>query len=274
MSIRINQELNNIRNATSNLNIAISENTQEILTETNRAVGIENNILGALLIEKNRAQYAEAGNTQAIFSEATRAAAAEGTNEQAILDETTRSLSISNMLYDKSNINKALAETERVRSVAADEDHAAEISALRDENNQYLLDKIVYAFQVTSNLNANQLIQSGVTAKFNSIEYNTPANTYLEIASQYIVPKDGLYLYGFKLFINSTDEKNFRMGIYQNNNLKMMGGASAETSETLSGILKCNMGDTVHVGCITGSAHIYMSVAHSFFYGYRIGNFV
>ena len=147
------------------------------------------------------------------------------------------------MLNEKIRLGAALAETERVRSVAADEDHAAEIAALRDENNQYLLDKIVYAFQVTSILNANQLMQSGVIAKFNSIEYNTPVNTFLTIAYKYIVPKDGLYLFGFKLFINSTDEKNFRMGIYQNNNLKMMGGASAETSESLSGILRCEMGD-------------------------------
>jgi len=105
------------------------------------------------------------------------------------------------------------------------------------------LDKIVYAFQITSNLNSNQLMQSGVIAKFNSIEYNTPVNTFLTKGYQYIVPKGGLYLYGFKLFINSTDEKNFRMGIYQNNALKMMGGASAETSESLSGILRCEMGD-------------------------------
>ena len=194
----------------------------------------------------------------------------------ALNEQIANSLTLGNMLYGKKGIGAALAETERIRSVAADEDHAAEIASLRDENNQYLLDKIVFAFQVTCNLNANQLMQSGVIAKFNSVEYNTPVhvNTFLEIGYQYIVPKDGLYLFGFKLFINSTDEKNFRMGIYQNNNLKMMGGASAETSETLSGILKCNMGDTVHVGCITGSAHIYMSVAHSFFYGYRIGNFV
>ena len=53
-----------------------------------------------------------------------------------------------------------------------------------------------------------------------------------------------------------------------------MGGASAETSESLSGILRCEMGDTIHVGCIAGSANVYMSVAHSFFHGHRIGNFV
>jgi len=88
------------------------------------------------------------------------------------------------------------------------------------------------------------------------------------------VPKYGLYLFSFKLFINSTDENNFRMGIYQNNELKMMGGASAETSESLSGILRCETGVSIHVGCITGSAHIYMAFGHTFFHGHRIGNFV
>ena len=76
-----------------------------------------------------------------------------------------------------------------------------------------MLERITYAFQVTSNLNTNQAMTAGIIAQFNLIEYNTPVNTFLTIGYQYIVPKDGLYLYGFKLFINSTDEKNFRMGI-------------------------------------------------------------
>ena len=53
MSIRINQELNNIRNSTSSLNIVTTDNKPAILTETTRAIDRENNILGALLIEKN-----------------------------------------------------------------------------------------------------------------------------------------------------------------------------------------------------------------------------
>jgi len=52
MSIRINQELNNIKNSLNNLNITGTDNTQAILTETTRAIDRENNILGTLLIEK------------------------------------------------------------------------------------------------------------------------------------------------------------------------------------------------------------------------------
>ena len=52
MSIRINQEPNNIKNGVNNLNIATADNTQAILTETTRAIDRENNILGTLLIEK------------------------------------------------------------------------------------------------------------------------------------------------------------------------------------------------------------------------------
>jgi len=89
MSIRINQELNNIKNSLNNLNITGTDNTQAILTETTRAIDRENNILGTLLIEKKRAQYTESVNEQAIFSEATRAAAAEATvktNSEAYAD--------------------------------------------------------------------------------------------------------------------------------------------------------------------------------------------
>ena len=85
------------------------------------------------------------------------------------------------------------------------------IAALQDDVDQLMLERITYAFQVTSNLNANQVMTAGVTAKFNSIEYNTPVNKFLTIAYKYIVPKNGLYLFGFELFINSTDENNFRM---------------------------------------------------------------
>ena len=53
MSIRINQELNNIKNSVNNLNIIGTDNKQAILTEKERAIDRENNILGALLIEKN-----------------------------------------------------------------------------------------------------------------------------------------------------------------------------------------------------------------------------
>ena len=41
MSIRINQELNNIKNGVNNLNIATTDNTQAILDETTRATAAE-----------------------------------------------------------------------------------------------------------------------------------------------------------------------------------------------------------------------------------------
>ena len=59
---------------------------------------------------------------------------------------------IDDMLYGKIGINKELADTERVRSVATDEEHMAIISGLRDEMDQYLFERITYAFQVTSNI--------------------------------------------------------------------------------------------------------------------------
>ena len=113
MSIRINQELNNIKNSINNLNITGTDNKQAILDETTRATNQENSILGAILIEKNRAQYAESANEQAIFSEATRAGASEGTNAQAILDETARAIS-----SEGTNAQAILDETTRALSIS------------------------------------------------------------------------------------------------------------------------------------------------------------
>ena len=129
------------------------------------------------------------------------------------------------------------------------------IASLRDDLNQVILDRVVYAFQATSNLNANQLMADGVTALFNSIEICTPAGDFNISTFRYIVPIDGVYTFGFKCFIN-TVATNFRMGIYQNNNAKVMGGAGNEATEGMDCILKCIAGDTIHVGCITGSVRI------------------
>ena len=191
----------------------------------------------------------------ALSSEITRASNAESSVMSSVI----------------SNINAIDSET--IRSVAVDDAHAVEIATLRDEVDQLLLDQTVYAFQVSSTLNTNQMMTTGVIAQFNDIEYCTPANTFLTISFKYIVPKDGIYTFGFKCFIN-TVTTNFRLGIYQNNNMKVMGGAGSEATEGMDCVLKCNIGDTIHVACITGSVQIYMSQGHSWFYGHRIGNFV
>ena len=48
---------------------------------------------------------------------------------------------------------------------------------------------------------------AGVILKFNTIEYCTPAGSFNTSTYKYIVPLDDIYLFSYKLFINSTDEK-------------------------------------------------------------------
>ena len=87
MSIRVYQEINNIRNGVKNLNIVTTDNTQAILDEATLARANENNIFSALLVEKNRAQNAEATNAQAILDETTRAVGVEDLLGQRITIE-------------------------------------------------------------------------------------------------------------------------------------------------------------------------------------------
>jgi len=55
----------------------------------------------------------------------------------ALNEQIASSLILGDMLYVKIGLGAALEETERIRSVAVDAHHAAEIALLRDENNQY-----------------------------------------------------------------------------------------------------------------------------------------
>jgi len=139
------------------------------------------------------------------------------------------------------------------------------ISGLRDEMNQSILDRITYAFQVTSDIYpANQSMTANVVSKFNLLEYCTPTGSFYTSNYQYIIPIDGIYSFSIKLFINSTDEKNFRMGIYLNETLKLQGGASAETSEAMTCVLRCEMGQIVYVACVSssGPVNVYMAPVH------------
>jgi len=85
--------------------------------------------------------------------------------------------------------------------------HALEITGLRDEIDQLILERITYAFQATCTIYpANQSMTANVISKFNLIEYCTPAGSFYTSTYKYIVPLDGIYAFSYKLFINGTDE--------------------------------------------------------------------
>jgi len=175
-----------------------------------------------------RASGEEAALALLILGEKSRAEGEEATNTQAIIDETTRALSISDMLYDKININKGKAETQRIRSVAADETLTTETERLADEQNQILINTTTYAFRVTSTLNTNQHIIANTRLIFNKIDLCTPlTSSYNTGTYKYICPIDGVYIFGFKAFINTLTD-NFRLGIYQNSVLFAQGGKTSE----------------------------------------------
>ena len=128
-----------------------------------------------------------------------------------------------------------------------------------------------YAFQVTSNLNNNQVISTGVPAIFDVIELCVPSTSAYNTASyRYTCPVGGIYSFGFKGFINTITD-NFRMAIFKNGgDLLGMGGAGSEASEAFDIIEQMAAGDEVYISCITGSANIYMAAKHSWWYGHLL----
>ena len=57
---------------------------------------------------------------------------------------------------------------------------------------------------------------------------------------------DGVYCFGFKLFVQS-DPVDFRVGIYKNNAVLAFGGRNGAMTEALTILTKCSAGDIV--GC-------------------------
>jgi polyhydroxyalkanoate synthesis regulator phasin len=247
-------------------------NTTAINTENIRAVAAEGVNTTAINTENVRAVAAEGANTTAINTENVRAVAAEGANTTAINTENVRATTAEALV--QSNLN-----TENVRATAAEGVNTTAINTenVRATTAEALLQtnlntaNITYAFHVTSSINTNQLMTGGSIAIFNAIELCTPIGTFNTSTYKYICPIAGIYTFGFKAFIN-TVSTNFRLGIYKNGGLIAMGGAGSEATESFDCIAQCSINDAITIQCITGSVHIFMGVAHSFFYGHRIGN--
>ena len=263
----------------SNLEAANLSISNEITRATAADTTIDLRITAEIAAEVTRASVEEAATALDILTEESRALAAEAVMRADIVGLKQEDLNIragGEQLSTNISQETARAMTAENSIQTTQGTHATSISSLRDEMDQSILDRITYAFQVTSSFNANQTMTANVVSKFNLIEYCTPAGSFNTSNYQYIIPIDGIYSFSIKLFINSTDEKNFRMGIYLNETLKLHGGASAETSETMTCVLRCEMGQIVYVACVSssGPVNVYMAPVHSVFNGFRIGNFV
>ena len=157
-------------------------------------------------------------------------------------EQITYSGKIDDMLWFKIGINKELAETERIRSVAADQEHALEITRLTDEVNQLHLDNIHYGFRVlvcgTTYQNCNNgniLVFDNKTRTDYGWHVMPDATAYNTSTYKYTVPVDGNYFFGFKLFMNSgPNDADRRFGIYVNNSVYAFGGAYIGTGENVS----------------------------------------
>ena len=128
----------------------------------------------------------------------------------------------------------------------------------------------LYYFKATSNQNGDQAFSSAnVIANFNQILYNVPSG--YDIANKrYVVPVAGTYQFFFQAFQNSASTGAFRLGIFQNNNLMGMTGASVANTERCGVIIECAVGDGIDVRRVSGSGNVYMSNLHSWFEGYLL----
>ena len=128
----------------------------------------------------------------------------------------------------------------------------------------------LYYFKATSNQNSDQAFSSvNFLANFNQILYNVPSG-YDIGNKRYVVPVAGTYQFFFQAFQNSASTGGFRLGIFQNNNLMGMTGASVANTERCGVIIECAVGDGISVRWVSGSGVVYMSNLHSWFEGYLL----
>jgi len=127
-----------------------------------------------------------------------------------------------------------------------------------------------HAFQATSGLNADQVLSVGVVADFDQLEFCEPTGDYSTATAIYTCPVAGWYVFGFKLFIQSSGANLGRVGLYKNGALAGHGGSKAGFAEDITICQACSAGDEYHVAGSTGTINAYMGANHSWFWGHRI----
>jgi len=150
------------------------------------------------------------------------------------------------------------------------------IASLQDEVNQLILKNVHYGFRVTSSFGLQNMSVND-TCYFNYIDtsigcYCVPNINAFETANyRYIIPIDGYYVLGYKLYINGSPASGVSFGIYVNNVLKIQSGQVAAMGETMQFNIYCIQGDNVLIKCSSGNGAVEMQTRISQFYGYRIG---
>ena len=150
------------------------------------------------------------------------------------------------------------------------------IASIQDEVNQLILKIVHYGFRATST-HGLQNMYANNTCYFNTINtsigcYCVPNINAFETANyRYIIPIDGYYVLGYKLYINGSPAANVSFGIFVNNALKIQSGQTAGMGETMQFNIYCNQGESVLIKCATGNGSVEMQPPISQFYGYRIG---
>ena len=144
------------------------------------------------------------------------------------------------------------------------------VSTLQYQVDELQINDTKFAFQSTSSLNGNQAMSSGVILNFNQRIFCSPLLVNYNTSNKhYIVQSDGIYNFGFKLYMSSTTNP-LRIGIYKNGTLLAMGGATADVAESVQTLAQCSAGDLIDVRCESGTGNIYMANTFSWFYGYKI----
>jgi hypothetical protein len=131
-----------------------------------------------------------------------------------------------------------------------------------------------YAFQVTSNQASNQSITAGTVLNFNLVQDETPASTategFMTSSNRYYIPVSGYYQFGFKAHIQNASDGDITIGLFKNGSLVGFGGRFAAMTEDFTVIINCVKGQYIDLRGFSGAGTVYMSAAHTWFWGHKL----
>ena len=145
---------------------------------------------------------------------------------------------------------------------------------------QYTLTSTQYAFQVTSNLNAQEGYITNEILHFNYMPTTTnvdyfcvpDASDYDLTNKKYVVPVAGKYQFGVRVFNqeSGSGQSTGQLSIYKNSDLIITSGAYDVTAEHITCLVDCAVDDKIYVKCALSTLYLDMSIGHCLFYGYLL----
>jgi hypothetical protein len=106
---------------------------------------------------------------------------------------------------------------------------------------------------------------------YNRTDFSFPNITSFNLTTGvYTMPSDGYYHIIFKTYVTSVLENNSEIGLFKNDVLVCVAGASGGSCEGINYIGDFAVNDTIIVKVISGAISLKLGPAHTVFSGYKI----